>query len=128
MSKILYHAGPPFIDTPRKAKELIAENIGDLAQRDITEPSTAAWLSPIVFVSKPSGENRMCLDYRKVNTHLAVDIHPLLKLEELVERVSGQQYNATLDMKDAYYQVLLGEPSRDLTTFTQGINLYRFNR
>ncbi len=70
----------------------------------------------------------MCLDYRKVNTHLAVDIHPLPKLEELVERVSGQQYYTTLDMKDAYYQVLLDEPSRDLTTFTEGINLYRFKR
>ncbi len=70
----------------------------------------------------------MCLDYRKVNTHLAVDIHPLSKLEELVERVSGQQYYATLDMKDAYYQVFLDEPSRDLTTITEGINLYRFKR
>ncbi len=31
-------------------------------------------------------------------------------------------------MKDTYYQVLLDEPSRDLTTFTEGINLYRFKR
>lgn len=31
-------------------------------------------------------------------------------------------------MKDAYYQVLLDELSRDLTTFTEGINLYRFKR
>lgn len=74
----------PIYRYPEKAKELIGEIIEDLAQRDIIEPSTAAWLSPIVLVSKPSGEKRMCLDYRKVSTHLAVDIHPLPKLEELV--------------------------------------------
>ncbi len=31
-------------------------------------------------------------------------------------------------MKDSYYQVLLDEESRDITTFTEGINLYRFKR
>ncbi len=110
----------PIYRYPEKAKELIEEIIEDLAQRDLIEPSTAAWLSPILLVSKPSGEKRMWLDYRKVNTHLAMNIHSLPKLEE--------QYYATLDMKDAYYQVLLDEPSRDSTTFTEGINLYRFKR
>ncbi len=86
----------------------------------------AAWLSPIVLVNKPSGEKRMCLDYRKVNGQLVTDIHPLPNLEELVEHVSGNQYYATLDLKDAYYQVMLDEESRDLTTFSEGISLYRF--
>ncbi len=67
----------------------------------------------------------MCLDYRKVNTHLVTDIHHLPHLEELVENVAGNKFYATLDLKDAYYQVML-EESRDLTTFTEGTNLYRF--
>ncbi len=70
----------------------------------------------------------MCLDYRKVNKQLITDIHPLLNLEELVENMAGNQFYATLDMKDAYYQVLLDEESRDLTTLSEGINLYRFKR
>ena len=100
----------------------------DLEDRDIIETSTAAWLSPMLLVSKPSGEKRLCLDYRGVNKHLAVDIHPLPRLEELVERVSGHDWYATLDLKDAYYQVMLDEESRDLTTFSEGISLYRFKR
>ncbi len=64
----------------------------------------------------------------KVNKQLTTDIHPLPNLEELVEHVAGNQYYATLDLKDAYYQVLLDEASRDLTTFSEGINLYRFKR
>ncbi len=70
----------------------------------------------------------MCLDYRKVNKQLTTDIHPLPKLEELVEAVAGNEYYATLDLKDAYYQVMLDEASRDLTTFSEGVALYRFKR
>ncbi len=70
----------------------------------------------------------MWLDYRKVNKQRTTDIHPLPNSKELVEYVAGNQYNATLDLKYAYYQVLLDEASRDLTTFSEGINLYRFKR
>ncbi len=70
----------------------------------------------------------MCLDYRKVNEQFVTDIHSLPNLEELVEHVAGNQYYATLDLKDAYYQVMLDEESRDLTTFSEEISLYRFKR
>ncbi len=70
----------------------------------------------------------MCLDYRKVNKELTTDIHPLPNLEELVEQVSVNRYYVTLNLKDAFYQVVLDEASRDLTTFSEGINLYRFKR
>ncbi|MPC98236.1 hypothetical protein E2C01_093595 [Portunus trituberculatus] len=52
---------------PEKAKIAIADILKDLEQRDIIESSTAAWVSPIVLVNKPSGEKCLCLDYRRVN-------------------------------------------------------------
>ncbi len=61
---------------------------------------------------------------RKVNKQLTTDIHPLPNLEELVEQVAGNQYYATLDLKDAYYQVTLDEESRDLTTFSLDSSAY----
>ncbi len=76
-----------------------------MEEKGVIEPSTAAWLSPIVLVSKPDGSKRMCLDYRGVNKHLATDIYPLPRLEELVEMASGNKYYATLDLKEAYFQV-----------------------
>ncbi len=70
----------------------------------------------------------MCLDYREVNSHLTTDIYPLPRLEELVETALGNQYYATLNLKDAYFQVMLGEESRDVTTFSGGVSLYKFKR
>lgn len=113
---------------PEQAKTIIANMLTDMEERDIIEKSTSAWLSPIVLVNKPDGSKRMCLDYRHVNKHLTTDIYPLPRLEELVEQAAGHQYYATLDMKEAYFQILLEENSRDLTAFSDGVTLYRFKR
>ncbi len=113
----------------------------DMEERDIIEQSTAAWLSPIVLVNKPDGSKRMCLDYRQVNKHLATDIYPLPRLEELVDQagvtsttakrvksLGRDQYYVTLDMREAYFQLMLDEDSWDLTIFSHGVTLYRFKQ
>ncbi len=70
----------------------------------------------------------MCLDYRQVNKHLATDVYPLPRLEELVKQATGHPNYVTLDMWEAYFQIMLDEESRDLTTFSDGVTLYRFKR
>ncbi len=37
--------------------------------------------------------------YRHVNKHLAADIYPFPRLEELVEQAADHQYYVTLDMR-----------------------------
>ena len=113
---------------PESAKAVISEMLDGMEAKGIIEPSTAAWLSPIVLVSKGDGSKRMCLDFRRVNEHLAADVHPLPRLDDLVNLASGHKYYATLDLKDAYYQIELDEESRDVTTFSDGVSLYRFKR
>ncbi len=51
----------------------------------------------------------MCLDYRQVNKHLATDMYPLPRLEELVEQAAGHPYYVTLDMREAYFQIMLDD-------------------
>ncbi len=70
----------------------------------------------------------MCLDYRHVNKHLATDIYPLPRLEELVDQAPGHNFYATLDMREAFFQVILDENSRDLTAFSDGVTIYRFRQ
>ena len=113
---------------PERAQTIIADLLEDMREKDVIEPSTSAWLSPIVLVSKPDGSKRMCLDYRGVNTHLTTDIYPLPRLQELVDKASGKCFYSTLDMKEAYFQLELDPDSRDLTTFSDGVSLYRFKR
>ncbi len=118
----------PMYRYPEQAKKIISDMLDDMEDREIIKRSTAAWLSPIVLVNMPDGSKIMCLDYSHVNKHLATDVYPLPRREELVEQVAGHPYYVTLDMREAYFQIMLDEESRDLTTFSDGVTLYRFKR
>ncbi len=96
---------------PEKAKAITADLLKDMEERDIIEASTTAWLNYIVLVSKPDGSKRMCLDYRGVNKNVAMDFYALPRLAELVELASGNKFYAILDLKDAYFQIMLDEDS-----------------
>ena len=49
---------------PEKAKEIILNLAADMKDKDVIEASSAAWLSPIVLVSKPnSSSKRFCVDF-----------------------------------------------------------------
>ena len=118
----------PLYRQPEQARSIIASMIEDMLSKDIIEESTAVYLAPIVLVSKPDGSKRMCIDYRSVNQKIKMDIHPLPRLDEMVEDSAGKKFYCTLDMKDAYFQLKLDDQSRDITTFSDGLNLYRFKR
>ncbi len=45
-----------------------------------------------------------------------------------MDQAAGHQSYVTLDMRDAYFRLMLYEDSRDLTTFSDGVTLYRFKR
>lgn len=47
----------------QETKQFLEENL----QRGFIEPSQSPFASPILFVKKPSGALRFCVDYRKLN-------------------------------------------------------------
>lgn len=118
----------PLYRQPEQAKAEIAKLITNMLEKGVIEESTAAYLAPIVLVKKPDGSRRMCIDYRGLNQNLKMDLQPLPRLDELVESSAGRSFYCNLDLRDAYYQVKLDSESRDLTTFSDGLNLYRFCR
>ncbi|KAF4530608.1 hypothetical protein B566_EDAN018686, partial [Ephemera danica] len=78
------------------------------------------WASPAVYVIKPSGDVRVCVDYSStVNAHIDRDIYPLPSVDEILTRFSGQSYFTKLDLKNAFLQLTVDdETSRVLTVNT----------
>ncbi len=112
---------------PEEAKRLIAKMLQDMEDKQIIEKSTSAWLSPKCCSINLTGVKE-CTKTRHVNKHLATDIYPLPKLEELVGQAAGHNFYATLDMSETFFHIILEENSSDLTAFTDGVTLYRFKR
>ena len=73
-----------------------------LKQGKISESKSPAG-APILFVPKPDGSMRLCVDYRQLNTLTIVNKYPLPLMTELRDRVAGATIFTILDLEDGYH-------------------------
>ena len=84
-----------------------------MLKRDIIQPSSSPWSSPIVLVRKKDGSLRFCVDYRKVNAVTKKDAYPLPRVDETLDTLSGSQWFSTLDLLSGYWQVEMSPTDRE---------------
>ena len=73
----------------------------------IIEPSDSPWSSPLVIVTKKSGDIRVCVDYHAINSVMRKSAIPLPRIQECLESLSGSKYFCTMDLAQGYYQVAM---------------------
>ena len=75
------------------------------------------WATRIVPVPKKDGTFRICGDFKvTVNPALEVDQHPIPKPEHIFASLFGGQRFSTLDLTQAYQQLVLNEEAQELVT------------
>ena len=92
------------------ANRLEQENqIKEMLQNDIIEPSDALWQSPVVLVKKKSGEYRFAVDYHRVNSVTKQISQPFPRLESMFDAIGEARPNffSTLDMTSGFWQMAL---------------------
>ena len=121
----------PFHQQPRRLppfrKEEVHQLLDDMLLRDIIQPSTSPWASPIVLVKKKDGTTRFCIDYRKLNSVTCRDAYPLPWIDDMLDTLSGSQWFSTLDLLSGYWQVEVAEGDREKTEFATHDGLMPFH-
>ena len=79
-----------------------------LQQGKISESKSPAG-APILFVPKPDGLMRLCVDYRQLNTLTIANKYPLPLMTELGDRVAGANIFTKLDLKHGYLLLRIKE-------------------
>ena len=77
-------------------------------QGKISESKSPAG-APILFVPKPDGSMRLCVDYRQLNKLTIANKYPLPLMTELRDRVAGAKIFTKLDLKDGYHLLRIKE-------------------
>jgi len=114
----LYHQT---IEELRTLKEYLNNNL----EKGFIEHSSAPFASPILFVKKPSGALRFCIDYRKLNEITEKDRYPLPLLDETLARISRSKVFTKLDIRQAFHRIRMDPASEELTTFRTRYGQYK---
>ena len=57
----------------------------------------------MLFVKKPDGSLRFCVDYRAVNAVTVYDRYPIPTSSELIDQLKGACYFTRLDLRSGYW-------------------------
>lgn len=69
----------------------------------IIEPSTSDCASPLVTIKKKDGSLHLCVDYRQLNSVSKMDVYPMPRVDDLIDRVAGAPFITTLDLTKGYW-------------------------
>ena len=90
-------------------------------------PSTSLFANPTMLVKKKDGSMRLCIDYRKLNAVIKKDAHPLPRIEDIFDTLTGSKYFCTLDLAMGYHQVEMHPDNREKTAFSTPFGLFQYN-
>ncbi|CAH2092452.1 unnamed protein product [Euphydryas editha] len=94
----------PYRLTPierQKVKDIVSELIAN----NIIRESKSPYFSPIVLVKKKNGDDRMCVDYRELNSNTIRDHYPLPLIGDQIDQLVGGRYFNCLDMASGFHQI-----------------------
>ncbi|GJS22304.1 reverse transcriptase domain-containing protein [Tanacetum coccineum] len=120
-----------------KIHDVIKKEVEKLLDAGLIYPiSDSPWVSPVHCVPKKGGftvvandENeliltrlvigwRVCIDYRKLNEATRKDHFPLPFMDQMLERLAGNDYYCFLDGFSGYIQIPINPKDQEKTTFT----------
>nr|GFA45505.1 reverse transcriptase domain-containing protein [Tanacetum cinerariifolium] len=71
---------------------------------------------------------RVCIDYRKFNEATRKDHFPLPFIDQMLERLTGNQYYCFLDGFSGYFQIPINLKDQEKTTFTCPYETFAYRR
>nr|GEY05657.1 reverse transcriptase domain-containing protein [Tanacetum cinerariifolium] len=130
-----------------KIHDVIKKEVEKLLNAELIYPIfNSPWVSLIYCVTKKGGftivkneeneliptrlvtEWRVCIDYRKLNEATRKDHFPLPFMDQMLERLAGNEYYCFLDGFFGYFQIPIDPHDQEKTTFTCPYGTFSYRR
>ena len=113
---------------PDRLKEGMKRQLDDLIESDIVKNSESTWVSPLVPVAKPDGRIRLCVNFRRLNS-VSPQVQTYIPcLHDILDRAGQAKVLSKMYLSKGFYQIVLSDEAKELTTFVSPFGKYQFKR
>ena len=126
--------GPPVRRRPYRVplakRKALDDQLEDLLNQGIIEPSSSPWASPVVMVQKkdPQAAPRFTVDYTALNKQLKKDAYPIPLIRDIFDQLQGASVFSTLDLKSGFHQLPIHPDDKEKTAFICHAGLFNWLR
>ncbi|GBO44171.1 Retrovirus-related Pol polyprotein from transposon 412 [Araneus ventricosus] len=106
----------------------IKEIVREWRENGIVSDTRSPYASPVLLLKKKTGENRLVIDYRRLNSQTIKDKFPLPKIDDVLEQLHDRIFFTTLDLAHGYLQIPLTENAKQETAFITPDETGQFER
>ena len=88
---------------------VLRKTLIDLLDKGFIRVSNSLAAAPVLFIKKPRGGLRFCVDYRGLNRVIKKDRYPLPLIYETLRNISKAKWFTKLDVIAAFYKLRIFE-------------------
>jgi len=116
----------PIYPLSKKELDTPSDYIREMQDNAKIRRSSSPIGAPILFVPKPDGTLRLCVDYRRLNKITIKNIYPLPLMSDHTSWLGKATIFTKLDLKIGYYLIHMAEGEEWKTTFKSRYGLYEY--
>lgn len=98
-------------------RQIITTILDEWKRAGIISDLCSPYASPVLLVSKSTGDKRLCVDYRKLNAQTVAPPYPMSDVDEQLSALAGGTIFTTLDLSNGFLQILLMEEAKEKSAF-----------
>jgi hypothetical protein len=107
-------------------RKLLMDTIIELKAQGFIRESKSPYGSSMIFVTKPDGTWRLCVDYRALNKQTIKNKYTLPRMDDLFDSIARSKFHSKIDLRQGYYQICIKEGDEYKTAMRTQYGSYEF--